>query len=238
MRTAIIVRGTAVLAVLLGIVAVWEFTPLSEWIEPERLAVVGQLLTGHWSGYLAGVGLFVVGGVLIVPQTAMVAGAVLVYGPVAGFLLSMAGSIVSAAALYAIGNVFGGWLGRQRIGSRVDRISHALARRGLLAMIVIRQIPIAPYSVVNLAVGASHIGFRDYILGTGIGILPWVLALTLMTEQFYRAIRDPNFTDAALFVVVVVVLVGAAFVTGRWLLRWLRRRDPGARPPPAPSGDG
>ncbi|MDZ7809559.1 MAG: hypothetical protein U5L11_04595 [Arhodomonas sp.] len=38
-------------------------------------------------------------------------------------------------------------------------------------MIVVSLLPLAPFTVTNLVAGAFHLRFRDYMLGTLIGIL-------------------------------------------------------------------
>ena len=221
------VRAGAVLAVLLAAIAVWQWGPLADVVEPANLAEWGSVLREQWWGYVAVMGVYVVGGVLIVPQSALVVASVVMYGPAIGFVVALAGSLLNGAVLFGIGNALGGRRLRSIAGDggRIEAVSRMLGRRGILSMVVIRQIPIAPYSIVNLAAGASHIRFSDYMIGTAIGMLPWTLAITLVSEQFFRALRAPTWGGAVAAGVVLLLFIGAGWLVRRWVSAWWRRRD-------------
>ena len=84
------------------------------------------------------------------------------FGAWPGVAYAAVGTMAAAAANYGIGR----WLGRDAVrrlaGARANRLSEHIGRRGVLAMAVLRLLPIAPFTVVNLVAGASHIGLRDY----------------------------------------------------------------------------
>ena len=46
-------------------------------------------------------------------------------------------------------------------------ITMALAKRGLLTMLAVHIIPVAPFTIINLVAGASHIRFRDFVATPG-----------------------------------------------------------------------
>ena len=72
------------------------------------------------------------------------------------------GALLSAAVTYAIGRQLGHDALRKFAGKRLNRLSQRLGRRGLLAMVIVRLLPIAPYSMGNVVAGASHIRWREY----------------------------------------------------------------------------
>ena len=80
--------------------------------------------------------------------------------------------MASALAAYGLGSL----LGRQKLnrlaGSSLNRLSRRLARQGVLVVAMMRIVPVAPFTVVNLAAGASHIGLRDFLIGTVFGMTP------------------------------------------------------------------
>jgi len=47
-----------------------------------------------------------------------------------------------------------------------------MAKQGILTVAMIRNIPVAPFTIVNLIAGASHIRLKDYLIGTALGMLP------------------------------------------------------------------
>jgi phospholipase D1/2 len=82
---------------------------------------------------------------------------------------------------------------------------------------------------VNLLAGASHIVFRDFLVGTLIGMLPGVFAITILTESLKQFILAPTILNIAVLagsVILAVALLG-------WLNRATRRASP---KPPAERG--
>jgi uncharacterized membrane protein YdjX (TVP38/TMEM64 family) len=84
----------------------------------------------------------------------------------------------------------------------------------MLAVALVRMVPIAPYTVINLASGASSIRFRSYMAGTLLGMGPGITVITLFTGQLKDAILDPGPLNVAL-------LVGASLLlaAGLWFLK-------------------
>ena len=81
--------------------------------------------------------------------------------------------------------------------------------------------PVAPFTVINLVAGASHIRFRDFALGTLLGMAPGVLALTVFSDQVVAAIASPEMIRFFSLLVLAVVIA----VLTWWLSRWLLRRQ-------------
>ena len=110
---------------------------------------------------------------------------------------------------------------RQLAGHRVNALSERLAANGLLAVIILRLVPVAPFAVVNMVAGASHIRLHQLLLGTAIGMTPSTLAMMLFVDQITAALRNPTPLTFALLGLTVVLLV----VGGWGMQRWLRQVD-------------
>ncbi|HKJ76768.1 MAG TPA: VTT domain-containing protein, partial [Gammaproteobacteria bacterium] len=109
---------------------------------------------------------------------------------------------------------------RRVAGSRLNRLSQRFAQRGLLTIIGVRIVPVAPFTVVNLVAGASHIRFWTYMLGTLLGMTPGLIGLSAFMDRLVALVRHPDTMNFALAAGVAAVLVVAGF----FLQRWLRRR--------------
>ena len=101
----------------------------------------------------------------------------------------------------------------------MNELSRRLGQRGLLAVIAVRVLPVAPFTVVNLVAGASHIRLRDFLLGTLIGMTPGIFAVTVFSDRLLTALRDPSPTAIATLVAVVGVIAGGAIAARGWLTR-------------------
>ena len=72
---------------------------------------------------------------------------------------------------------------RRLAGSRLNRITRRLAKKGVMAIAVVRLLPIAPFSVVNAVAGASHIRLRDFMLGTALGMAPGIIVTVIFVDR-------------------------------------------------------
>ncbi|MBC7706676.1 MAG: TVP38/TMEM64 family protein [Rhodoferax sp.] len=208
------------LLLLITLALAWSSTPMRAWLDVDL--VVGSLRRfGQAFGPVAAVCGFALALTLAVPLLFLTLVALVAYGPMAGFGCVMAGAMLGAAASYGIGRMLGREVVQRVGGERVNRLSQRLASRGLLAVVAMRMLPVAPFAVVNMVAGASHIRLRDLLLGTLIGISPGTLAMTLFVDQISAALQHPTlltFVLAGLTIVLIVV--------GLWALqRWLRNHD-------------
>jgi uncharacterized membrane protein YdjX (TVP38/TMEM64 family) len=126
---------------------------------------------GWWGGVV-----FVVGyGILSlvpIPKSVVSIAAGLVWGFWLGTVLVTVASAIGAGLAFLIGRALGQDLVERIIGGRLRRIDDALSRKGLRAVIVLRLIPVLPFTVVNYGAGLTEVTTRDYALGTLIGMLP------------------------------------------------------------------
>lgn len=189
---------------------VWELQDVSAWLEPYRHA---------WYALPVVMLAFIV--LAIVPVVLLIAATGLVFGPILGPLYAMAGCLASGSVWFAIGR----WMGRRRVerigGERVARLSRTIQRNGTLAVFLVRKVP-APFTLSNLVVGASSVGYRDFLIGTLLGMGAFVVALAGFGYQLTRVLHEPTpatLIGAALFVCVPLTLA--------WFInRALRRTRP------------
>jgi uncharacterized membrane protein YdjX (TVP38/TMEM64 family) len=96
-----------------------------------------------------------------------------------------------------------------------------MAQRGVLSVAIIRNIPAAPFTIVNMIAGASHLKLKDYMIGTAIGMLPGILAITIFADRLLNTIQNPGWVNVLIAVVLALVLIA-----GSW---WMKKRLAGSR---------
>ena len=128
----------------------------------------------------------------------------------------MVGALSASCTTYGIGRLVGRFRPRWLQRPRLLRISRQLRRRGILAVIAARMLPVGNFSLINITAGALGVPFRDYLLGNAIGLLPGVLALTVFADRIEATIRRPHIPN-----LIVLALVGGAIGAALW---WLKRR--------------
>jgi uncharacterized membrane protein YdjX (TVP38/TMEM64 family) len=147
---------------------------------------------------------YLLGGLVVFPVTVLIAVTGMVFAPLPAFGYALVGSLLSASLTYFIGRQAGTQPLRNLLGTRVNRVSRALARRGVLSVAALRMLPIAPFTFVNLAAGAIQVKFFDYIAGTALGLTPGILVITLLGNQLGRVLSDPKPMELLLFGLFIV----------------------------------
>lgn len=219
--------GLGILAVALVVFALaWRFTPLRDWINLSSLIALARSVDKMPFTPAIVIAAFVVAGMLMVPITVLIAVAGVVFGPVNGGLYATAGVGLSALLGFGLGH----WLGhdalRDMLGPRINNLSRRFAQRGIAAMAVVRLLPIAPFTVVNVVAGASHLGLRDYLLGTLIGMVPGIVLTVVFSHNLAEAIRHPSLQT----VLVLAGVTAALMLTAFGLQKLLKPRDKKTKP--------
>lgn len=211
------------LTIMLGLLALlgglWRWTPLHEWISPPRLtAWTNTVAAWPLAPLVMGIGI-ALGSLLMIPLALLVLQAAFLFGPLTGFLTAFTGAMVSAVVAFLIGRAVGRD-GLQRLSTlRLARLCRRLAHRGVLAVAVVRFLPVAPFTMVNMVLGAARITLRDFTIGTAIGLTPGFLALSVFGDRLSQTIRRPNVLNFLLLGLVAITLI----LGGRWLVRRVQR---------------
>jgi uncharacterized membrane protein YdjX (TVP38/TMEM64 family) len=166
-------RLFAVVLFLLVLFAVFELTGLRGHFS---LQFLRQLIVEHQiGGLLIFIMLFSLGNLIQIPGWIFLAAAVLALGRINGGFVTYAAAIVSCAMTFLLIRLVGGDALRQLDKPFITRILRHLDERPLRSIIVARTLfQTAP--PLNYALAMSGIKFREYLLGTLLGLpLPILL---------------------------------------------------------------
>jgi uncharacterized membrane protein YdjX (TVP38/TMEM64 family) len=221
--SAPIMPGRRVLALLCvvfaGLALAWTYTPLAHLVTRQNVIEWGEAFSQlAWAPLLV-ILAYTPASYAMFPRWFITMVSVLAFGPWRGFAYGMCGMILAAVVSYAPGRLVRRDTVRRLAGPRLNRMSAALYHRGALAVAIVRMIPIAPFVVVNLVMGAMRIRLRDFVLGSLVGIVPGMLAATVLSEQLSRLLVKPAQINGWLIAVAVVLMVTIVYFGQRWLRR-------------------
>jgi len=168
---AVIWRAAIFVAFVISVVVVGVAVPLPS-LEKIRAAASDA---GWW-----GAAAFVIGYGLVtltpIPKNVVSIAAGLTWGLGVGVLLVYLGALIGAGLAFIIGRALGRDAVERFTGARVARVDEVLRRRGLVALIGVRLVPVLPFTVINYTAALTGVRRRDYAIGTMVGILPGTLA--------------------------------------------------------------
>lgn len=211
---------------LLFLLGLWRWTPLNEWVDIESVSLVMEQFQSLPMAPLVLILGFVIAGLVSFPLTILVVATFIAYGSVLGFIYSLTGGILSAMAAYGVGYLAGRKIVRKLAGERLNRISKKLAHHGKLTVATVRIVPLAPFTIVNLVAGASHINFSDYVIGSILGMTPGMLAIAVLNDRAEAIIKNPSASNAIILVAVFLFVVLVGYVLSKWLRKKVAEPDP------------
>jgi uncharacterized membrane protein YdjX (TVP38/TMEM64 family) len=169
--------------VVLVLVAIWRLTPLATLLDRRHLVELGHTLAASPSAPALVIGGYVVLGLVLFPVVPLLAATALVFDPGRALVLGFVGALTSAAVGYTVGRLVGRHRPRWVEGPRFEPLRARLRRRGVVTMAVSRVVPVGSFTLANVIAGAIGIRFRDFMVGNALGLLPGLLALTLLSHQ-------------------------------------------------------
>ena len=214
-----LLRIGLLVAAVFGMAALWRWTPLSDWLDIDRAEAAANWIRDSRFTPVLVLAVYVIGGLVAVPITLMIIATVTVFGPWAGAAYALVGAEIAALAAFGVGHAIGRDVVSRIGGSRVNRLSRKLSERGVLTTMTLRIVPVAPFTVINIIAGISEIRLRDFAIGSFIGMVPGVMAISLLADRIIASLRDPSATSILVLVAAIALVVMSLIGLRYWIQR-------------------
>lgn len=169
-------RLLALLAAIVVLFVVGYALGIGDWLDAERIRALVER-AGPW-GIVLFVALWVAGTTLSVPSIVFIAVAALMWGPLLGGLVSYVASLLSVSVAFVLVRRVGGsglasierpWLQRALVHVSAHPIRTA-------ALVRLPPLFLAP--VVTYTLALTGMRYRDFLIGTALGIVPGLVLFT------------------------------------------------------------
>ncbi len=178
---------------------------------------------GAWApaAYVAFVVIEVV--VAPIPGLMLYAPGGLIFGPLLGGALALAGNVIGAGIACSLTRSLGVWrIGGFLCSERIEGIQSALECRGSWLVFFLRLNPLTSSDLVSYAAGFTRIPVWKVMLATGCGMAPLCFAQASLSDSLFRSFPALIYPLMAASVVYVIVVIA--------VLRRLLASDPLGRP--------
>jgi uncharacterized membrane protein YdjX (TVP38/TMEM64 family) len=171
------IKAAILLVFIIAAVVVVRFTPVRELLNADKL---GAFLEqgGLWAPLLY-IGVYVAGVCLFVPGTLLTTLGAAIFGPYLGFVYVWVGAMLGATLAFFIGRYLGREFAASLIGDRLKKYDDGIEREGFATVLYLRLVYF-PFSPLNFGMGLTRVRFRDYFLGTALGIIVGTFAFTFV----------------------------------------------------------
>jgi uncharacterized membrane protein YdjX (TVP38/TMEM64 family) len=194
--------------IVVGVIVLFKYTPLSISDFTPTNVKNFILQFGVWSPIIFIIIYALRGAVLVIPVGVMSLAGGLAFGKWLGTVYILIGATLGAALSFMIARYFGRqfiesftWLHRGKIKS----FDEGIEKNGLRMILFMRLIPLFQYDAVNFGSGLSKMKFRDYVLGSFIGMVPGGFINALLGSSLENIISVQFFAALGFFILLMFI---------------------------------
>ena len=216
-----LLRAALVVVVIAAVLTTMRRLHLTDHLTIERMRAL--ISDAGPLGPLVFIGIFISGFFLPGPEIISVAFGGVLFGTVWGFVYSWIACVIGTALPFILVRYGAQEWAQRALHDRFPRLralDDRLEHHGVLTVALLRLVfLLAP--PLNWSLGATRVRFRDYVLGTGIGILPGIGLTIFLADR----ISDTGFSSELLTLEVIgpaavlALLIGIGLAVGRRMMR-------------------
>lgn len=163
-----VVKAIILTAFIAGAILLIRFTPVKTYLTAEELSRFLETV-GFWAP-LVYIAFYSLGVCLFVPGTLLTGLGAAIFGAYWGFVYVWIGAMLGASAAFFIGRTLGRDFAASLIGDKLKKYDDAIERNGFATVLYLRLVYF-PFTPMNFGMGLTKVRFKDYVFGTGLGII-------------------------------------------------------------------
>ncbi len=165
----------------IGVVLLWQYAGLKQYISPESLRTLSSYFQQTEFPTLTIIAAYMFAGLLFLPVTAMtvLCGLTLPFNQalVASFFGIAGSSLVGYTAGYVLGS------DKTKHFPLYFRVNQIIKKNVFLSVLMIRHIPLGPFTLVNMVLGSMRISLVSFVIANGVSFLPAIFLSSLLGES-------------------------------------------------------
>ena len=155
------------------------------------------------------------GTAVFLPKPVLATAAGLLFGVTWGSVLAIAGFTAGAMIAFGIARRLGREAVAPWLGERLKVLEDVFATRGVEATLVVRMLPVLPFTLANYGAGVTAVKPAHFALGTALGLVP----STVLAAVLGDALSDLGSPRSVVALTIWAVLAVAGVWWGRNLVK-------------------
>ena len=198
---------------IIAVVILTRWTPLSDLLAQERIVSFLKTVRTTWWAPFIFVLIYIAGCLLAMPSVGLSVLGGVIFGFFPGLLYNLIAINLGSSLAFGLSRILGRDFFKKLFKSdKMQSLEEMIERRGLRVVIVLRILPIFPFNVVNFGSAWFKLRYRDYCLGSLIGMFPATLAFTYFANAVFAGERNTAFELMILLGVVAAILLAILFL--------------------------
>ncbi|MFA3793025.1 TVP38/TMEM64 family protein [Aliiglaciecola sp. SL4] len=196
-----------IVAILAGVVAAYFLTPLGEYLNIDKITELTSSVPQNFVTALVFLGVFFIGGSLLVPIPLMAFAVGLVFNIWISLLICIPGFLLASVSGYGVGKFMGVEVFGQKVSNSLDKVKDKMDDKGAWAVLALRLAPTPPFTVTSIIGGSLRIDFWKYAFGSTVGIMPLGLSAVFFGEGALQMMKDPSGLAATSLVAAIILFI-------------------------------
>jgi len=195
-RGKAILKAAILLIFVVAAIFFVRYTPIKDYLSVEAL---GRFLdaVGIWAPVVFMV-IYAGGVCLFLPGTLLTGLGAAIFGAYWGFVYVWFGAMAGASIAFWIGRTLGRDFASSLIGDKLKKYDDAIERNGFATVLYLRLVYF-PFTPMNFGMGLTKVRFRDYFLGTGLGIIVGTFIFTFFIGTLKEVWTSGNWGELISF---------------------------------------
>lgn len=132
-----------------------------------------------------------------------------IFGPEKALLMSMVGCFASGTVAFFLARFLGRSFVDRFLKGKAMTLDSNIEKHGFKIMLLMRLAVVFPYDPLSYAAGLSKMRYRDFILGTLIGVFPEMISYSFMGKNMEHPFSHKFILP---IVIVIAVAIGASYI--------------------------
>jgi len=195
-KSKTVIKAVILVAFIVTAILLVQFTPIKDYLTEEKLT--GLKDAAGWWGPLVFIVMYAVGICLFLPGTLLTGLGAALFGPYLGTVVNWMGAMIGASAAFLIGRTLGREYAASLIGDKLKKYDDAIERNGFATVLYLRLVYF-PFTPMNFGMGLTKVHFRDYFIGTGLGIIVGTFIFTFFIGTLKDVWSSGNWAELISF---------------------------------------
>lgn len=191
-----LIKALIFLAFVISAIGLIRLTPVKDYLTTEALTAFLEN-AGFWAPVVY-ITIYAVGVCLFLPGTLLTGLGAAIFGAYWGFIYVWIGAMLGASGAFLIGRTLAREFASSLIGDKLKKYDDAIERNGFATVLYLRLVYF-PFTPMNFGMGITKVRFKDYIFGTGLGIIVGTFIFTFFIGTIKEVWSSGNWAELISF---------------------------------------
>ncbi|GAA6184089.1 MULTISPECIES: TVP38/TMEM64 family protein [Alteromonadaceae] len=201
------IKLASVVFILAALTAAYFLTPLGDYLSIDKITDLTSSVPQNFATALIFLGIFFIGGSLLIPIPLMAFAVGLVFNIWISLLICIPGFLLASLSGYGVGKFIGVEVFGEKISNSLDKVKNKMDDKGAWAVLALRLAPTPPFTVTSIIGGSLDINIWKYAFGSTVGIMPLGLSAVFFGEGALQMMKEPSGLAATSIVAAIILFI-------------------------------